>query len=148
MTLLWCDLSHGTFTQNGSCLALSGENRHRLVWHTKKSGSIYCTCCKCNAHEAYTSWHAKTGELFLEWDVKDVLYSMFGPDLLGLTVTVQNIVGWCFSYKLWDVPASLLSGTPGVSMQYILKSNPPLAIFSLCSQDITQQFEILNWPWK
>ena len=24
---------------------------------------------------------------------KDVLYSMFGPDLLGLTVAVQNIVG-------------------------------------------------------
>ncbi len=29
--------------------------------------------------------------------IKDVLYSIFGPDLVGLTVAVWNIVGWCFS---------------------------------------------------
>ncbi len=32
-------------------------------------------------------------EKFRENIVKDVLYSMFGPDLVGLTVAVWNIVG-------------------------------------------------------
>ncbi len=32
----------------------------------------------------------------IQFKVKGVLYSMMGPDLLGLTVAVWNIVGQCF----------------------------------------------------
>ncbi len=33
----------------------------------------------------------------MKFPLKDVLYSMLGPDLLGPIVAVWNIVGWCFS---------------------------------------------------
>ncbi len=37
--------------------------------------------------------HSMTVQIINAISVKDVLYSMLGPDLLGLTVAVRSIVG-------------------------------------------------------